>query len=59
MAIEKGLYSAPMGLDKELETDTGDLEGIAEMDASELEIEIIDPEMVTLSDGGVEITSPI
>tara|TARA_R110001592_G_scaffold206834_1_gene457532 strand:- start:1962 stop:4454 length:2493 start_codon:yes stop_codon:yes gene_type:complete len=56
MAIEKGLYSAPMGLDKELETDTGDLEGIAEMDASELEIEIIDPEMVTLSDGGVEIT---
>jgi len=56
MAIEKGLYSAPMGLDKELETDTGDLEGIAEMDVSELEIEIIDPEMVTLSDGGVEIT---
>ena len=49
MAIEKGLYSAPEGLDKELE-------GVAEMDTSELEIEIVDPEMVTLSDGGVEIT---
>ena len=49
MAIEKGLYSAPEGLDKELE-------GVVEMDTSELEIEIVDPEMVTLSDGGVEIT---
>jgi len=49
MAIEKGLYSAPEGLDKELE-------GVEEMDTSALEIEIVDPEMVTLSDGGVEIT---
>ena len=49
MAIEKGLYSAPEGLDKELE-------GVEEMDTSALEIEIVDPEMVTLSDGSVEIT---
>jgi hypothetical protein len=53
MAIEKGLYAAPEGLDKELE---GSLEDVEEMDASTLEIEIVDPEMVTLSDGGVEIT---
>jgi len=53
MAIEKGLYSAPEGLDKELE---GGLEGVEEMDTSALEIEIVDPEMVTLSDGSVEIT---
>lgn len=46
MAIEKGLYSAPMGLDEEM------------MDApeSELEIEIVNPDMVTLADGSVEIT---
>ena len=46
MAIEKGLYSAPMGIDEEM------------MDApeSELEIEIVNPDMVTLEDGSVEIT---
>jgi len=52
MAIEKGQYAAPMGLE-DLE---GDLEGVAEMDVSDLEIEIVDPESVTLSDGSMEIT---
>ena len=45
MAIEKGLYAAPEGID----------EGIEE-DAGELEIEIVNPDMVTLDDGSVEIT---
>jgi len=46
MAIEKGLYAAPMGMDEEM------------MDApeAELEIEIVNPDMVTLDDGSVEIT---
>ena len=52
MAIEKGLYAAPMGL-KDLE---GDLEGLEEMEIPEMEIEIVDPESVTLSDGSMEIT---
>jgi len=47
MAIEKGVYSAPQGLDEE----AAELEG-----AEELEIEIVDPEAVTLSDGSMEIT---
>lgn len=42
MAIEKGIYAAP--------------EGIEEVEESELEIEIVNPEMVTLDDGSVEIT---
>ena len=42
MAIEKGLYAAPQGIEGE--------------DAPDLEIEIVDPEMVTLDDGSVEIT---
>jgi len=46
MAIEKGLYAAPEGIDDKLE-----MEG-----ESALEIEIIDPEAVTLSDGSMEIT---
>tara|TARA_R110002051_G_scaffold70330_2_gene126385 strand:- start:274 stop:2733 length:2460 start_codon:yes stop_codon:yes gene_type:complete len=45
MAIEKGLYAAPEGIDD-----------VEEAEESELEIEIVNPEMVTLSDGGVEIT---
>lgn len=45
MAIEKGLYAAPMGLDMEDENE-----------APELEIEVVNPEMVTLDDGSVEIT---
>ena len=42
MAIEKGLYAAPLGLDQ--------------MGESSMEIDIINPEMVTLADGSVEIT---
>ena len=49
MAIEKGLYAAPEGLEDSI-TD------MEEMDASEIEVEIIDPEIVPLADGGVEIT---
>ena len=44
MAIEKGLYAAPKGLDEEVEEGPG------------LEIEIVNPDMVTLDDGSVEIT---
>ena len=47
MAIEKGLYAAPEGIDDEL-MDSDD-------DAA-LEIEIVNPDMVTLDDGSVEIT---
>ena len=47
MAIEKGLYSAPMGIDDDLPETEG---------SPELEIEIVNPDMVTLSDGSVEIT---
>ena len=42
MAIEKGLYAAPKGIEDD--------------DTAGLEIEIVDPEMVTLDDGSVEIT---
>ena len=45
MAIEKGLYQAPVGLDKN-----------PDEDISELEIEIVNPESVTLDDGSMEIT---
>jgi len=44
MAIEKSLYQAPVGMEE------------AEMDTSELEIEIVNPESVTLDDGSMEIT---
>ena len=44
MAIEKGLYSAPLGMEQEVGAE------------ADLEIEIVDPEMVTLDDGSVEIT---
>ena len=50
MAIEKGLYAAPEGLDDMLDVE---LEG---SDPAELEIEVVNPEMVTLDDGSVEIT---
>jgi len=46
MAIEKGLYAAPDGLEGELLSE----------ESKELEIEIVNPEMVTLDDGSVEIT---
>ena len=48
MAIEKGLYSAPMGLDDD------EMEGMGP--EAELEIEIIDPEAVIIGDGSMEIT---
>ena len=44
MSIEKALYAAPEGEDDDL------------MEGSELEIEIVNPEMVTLDDGSVEVT---
>ena len=44
MAIEKGLYAAPEGVDEAAESE------------GSLEIEIVDPEMVTLDDGSMEIT---
>lgn len=49
MAIEKSLYTTPLGLDSIVpdEFDTGE---------NSLEIEIVDPEMVTLANGSVEIT---
>jgi hypothetical protein len=46
MAIEKGLYAAPLGLDEENDLESG----------AELEIEVVNPDMVTLDDGSVEIT---
>ena len=49
MAIEKGLYAAPEGLEDSI-TD------MKEMEVPEMEIEIVDPESVTLSDGSMEIT---
>ena len=42
MAIDKSLYEAPVGMDIEPQP--------------ELEIEIVNPEMVTLDDGSVDIT---
>ncbi len=54
MAIEKGLYSAPQGL----EAFEDDMDGVEEVEIPEdaLEVDIIDPESVTLSDGSMEIT---
>jgi hypothetical protein len=49
MAIEKGLYAAPEGLDDEMED-------MMEIDGAELEIEVIDPEAIVLDDGSMEIT---
>jgi hypothetical protein len=46
MAIEKSVYAAPEGMEGELMTG----------ESSSLEIEIVNPEMVTLDDGSVEIT---
>jgi hypothetical protein len=47
MAIEKGLYSAPEGIDEEL------LEG--EEAESAIEIEVVDPEAVMIDADGIEI----
>ena len=53
MAVEKGLYGAPEGLNDTL---LGGMEGIAALDGEEIELEIVNPESVTLSDGSMEIT---
>ena len=53
MAIDRGIYSAPKGLESEVEVVLGPNGEAMEPD---LEIEIVDPEMVTLDDGSVEIT---
>jgi hypothetical protein len=45
MAIEKSLYQAPLGIEQGMDDD-----------APELELEIVNPDMVTLDDGSVEIT---
>ena len=47
MAIEKGISKAPEGIDVELPE---------EMSQPDLEIEVVNPDMVTLDDGSVEIT---
>ncbi len=52
MAIEKGIYAAPEGIE-DVEVEEVDMK--ADMEA-DLSIEIVDPEMVTLSDGSMEIT---
>ena len=49
MAIEKSVYAAPQGLEDSI-TD------MEEMEVPDMEIEIVDPESVTLSDGSMEIT---
>jgi hypothetical protein len=54
MAIEKGLYAAPLGLTAG-DSDFDTMEE-SEMSDAALEIEILDPEAVTLSDGSMEIT---
>ena len=45
MAIEKGLYAAPEGIDEDVEDEV-----------AEFEIDIVNPDMVTMSDGSVEVT---
>ena len=50
MAIDRGLYSAPEGLEPEVGIEIGGEEG------TEIEVEIVDPEMVMLDDGSMEIT---
>ena len=46
-SMDKGLYSAPVGIEEDVMAMGGD---------SPLEIEIVNPEQVTLDDGSVEIT---
>jgi hypothetical protein len=45
MAMEKGLYAAPQGID-----------ALSEDQTPEIELEIVNPDMVRLDDGSVEIT---
>ena len=42
MAVEKGLFQAPKGVEEE--------------ETEQLEIEIVNPDMVTLDDGSIEVT---
>jgi hypothetical protein len=51
MAIEKGTYAAPKGIEEDIEEG---MEG--ELVEQALEIDIVNPDMVTLDDGSVEIT---
>ena len=46
MAVEKSVYQAPVGID----------EGQGAVASEELEIEIVNPDSVTLDDGSMEIT---
>jgi hypothetical protein len=56
MAIEKGLYAAPEGIDDLLEGEMMDDDLLEDGLGEALEIEIVDPESITLSDGSMEIT---
>ena len=56
MAIEKGLYAAPEGIDDLLEGEMMDDDLLEGGLGEALEIEIVDPESITLSDGSMEIT---
>ena len=56
MAIEKGLYAAPQGIDDLLEGEMVEDDMMGDVLEGGLEIEIVDPESVTLSDGSMEIT---
>jgi hypothetical protein len=56
MAIEKGLYAAPKGIDDLLEGEMMDDDLLEGGLGEALEIEIVDPESITLSDGSMEIT---
>ena len=49
MAIEKGIAPAPIGLEEEIQKN-------GKMPEAELEIDIVNPDMVTLDDGSVEVT---
>jgi hypothetical protein len=56
MAIEKGLYAAPKGIDDLLEGEMMDDDLLEGGLGEALEIEIVDPKSITLSDGSMEIT---
>jgi hypothetical protein len=56
MAIEKGLYAAPEGIDDLLEGEMMDDDLLEGGLGEALEIEIVDPKSITLSDGSMEIT---
>ena len=49
MVIEKGLMQAPLGMDEEVKKN-------GKLPEPDLEIDIVNPDMVTLDDGSVEVT---